>query len=63
MPGEALVRIQQGQQIWVKDVLPVAQFGRVEHLGGILFDKKFNTRVWLSAVTGNIEKIDIDKKQ
>lgn len=63
VPGEALVRIQQGQQIWVKDVLPVAQFGRVEHLGGILFDKKFNTRVWLSAVTGNIEKIDIDKKQ
>ena len=36
----------------------MAQFGRVEHLGGDLFNKKSTTRVYLSPSTGAITKIE-----
>lgn len=61
VPGEAKVRIAQGEEILYEANFPMAQFGRTEHLGGTLFNKKFNTKVWLSPTTGNVEKIELDQ--
>lgn len=38
--------------------MPLAQLGRVEHLGGELFSKKYTTRVQFAPETGGILKID-----
>lgn len=38
--------------------LPFSQIGRVEHLGGDLFNKKAVTQVWMDASTGGILRID-----
>ena len=35
----------------------IAQFGRIEHLGGDLFNKRFTTQVQLYSETGGIKKI------
>ena len=37
------------------------EFGRIEHLGGVLFNKKFNTKVRLSPITGRVEKLDLEQ--
>ena len=36
----------------------LSQLGRIEHLGGDLFNKRFTTHVLLSPVTGGIQRID-----
>ena len=57
IPGRAqLTLLHNGTTIAKADV-SIAQFGNTEHLGGELFNKKFNTEVFLNSVTGNIEKI------
>lgn len=38
----------------------MAQFGRVERLGGELFNKKNTTHVQFSPVTGGISKIEAE---
>lgn len=38
--------------------LPFSQIGRVEHLGGDLFNKKAATQVWMDPTTGGILRID-----
>lgn len=38
--------------------LPYSQLGRVERLGGDLFNKKTTTRLFLSPIHGNIEKLE-----
>lgn len=43
--------------------MPMAQFGRVEHLGGELFNKKYTTHVILSPQTGGISKIEAEKPE
>lgn len=40
----------------------VAQFGRVEHLGGDLFNKKYTTHVLLNPVTGGIDRITVPEE-
>lgn len=60
IPGHALLTLScNGKEITRANV-SIAQFGKVEHLGGELFNKKFNTKVRLNAVTGNIENISND---
>jgi len=58
VPGKASVRIFTAKQDVFAATFPMAQFGRVEHLGGDLFNKKMTTRVYLSPETGGITKID-----
>lgn len=59
-PSSARVHIFNEERTFVSDIVAVAQFGRVEHLGGVLFNKKFNTRVLLSPTTGGIEKLELE---
>lgn len=58
IPGRALIRVFSDNKEYVSESIPMAQFGRVEHLGGELFNKKSTTHVLLSPVTGGIVKLD-----
>lgn len=60
VPGNATVSITSGKRQYISTTLPLAQFGRIEHLGGDLFNKKYTTRVTLSPSTGGIVRIDAD---
>lgn len=61
IPSSADIRIVEHQKVWYEAIIPIAQFGRIEHLGGVLFNKKFNTKVRLSATTGQVEKLDLEQ--
>ena len=56
--ADAVVLAAMDGQTLAKGTFPMAQYGRVEHLGGELFNKKFTTHVWISPLTGGVEKID-----
>ena len=62
-PGRALVKVFSADKEFVSQSLPLAQFGRVEHLGGELFNKKTTTHVQLSPVTGGIAKIEAERPE
>lgn len=61
VPGKASVKIFTTKQEVFSATFAMAQFGRVEHLGGDLFNKKFSTRVFLSPETGGISKIEAEQ--
>lgn len=64
VPGRAKVTIatEDGKEC-ASQSIPMAQFGRVEHLGGELFNKKSTTHVLLSPLTGGISKIEAEKPE
>lgn len=64
IPGRANITIttENGQECTSQSI-PMAQFGRIEHLGGELFNKKNTTHVLLSPVTGGISKIEAEKPE
>ena len=62
-PGRALVKVFSADKEFVSQSVPMAQFGRVEHLGGELFNKKTTTHVQLSPVTGGIVKIEAERPE
>ena len=58
VPGVARVVIKDGNgQILYNATIPVAQFGRVERLGGDVFNKKMATQVFFDATTGGVKEI------
>lgn len=61
VPGRAEVSLECDNTTLYKSEMAVAQFGRVAHLGGDLFNKNFKTRLTLSPVTGGISKIRGDE--
>lgn len=63
LPGRASVAVAGYKQTLLNVSMPFAQFGRVEHLGGELFNKRFTTKVLLSPVTGGITKLDAEAPQ
>ncbi len=58
VPSNVAVSIFDARTRLANGVFPMAQFGRVEHLGGDLFNKKFTTRILFSPETGGIVKIE-----
>lgn len=60
VPGKGLVKIFNATRTFSSMEIPMSQFGRVEHLGGELFNKKSTTHVLISPETGGILKIDAD---
>jgi len=63
LPDRVRVNVFSTDKVWTSQQIAMAQFGRVEHLGGDLFNKKYTTRVQLSPVTGGIVKIEADKPE
>ena len=58
VPGVARVKIMDsGKQIFYNATIPVAQFGKVEYLGGDIFNKNMKTQVFFDAATGGIKEI------
>lgn len=63
IPGRAHVKVFNQTQDWAEQNIPMAQFGRIEHLGGDLFNKKYTTRITLSPSTGGIEHVEAEKPE
>lgn len=57
VPGKGNVTISNMQRVFYTGSFPMSQFGRVEHLGAELFNKKMSTHVYLSPETGGITNI------
>ncbi len=57
VPGNAHVKIFNPLSTFVSIDIPVAQFGRIEYLGGELFNKNATTKLQLSPATGGIKSI------
>ena len=55
IPGKGKVTVKTANQTYFNGKLPITQFGETEIL---LFNKKINTRVIFSPVTGGVLKID-----
>lgn len=60
IPGKGKVIVKSTEKTWFDSELPITQFGETEVLINGLFNKKVNTRVIFSPVTGGIVKIDKD---
>lgn len=63
LPGKAHVKVYDHQNVLAQVEMLLSQFGRVEHLGGDLFNPKMQTSVVLSPVTGSLNKIDYIKPE
>lgn len=60
IPGKGNVTVKGLEKTYYNSELPITQFGETEVLLNNLFNKKVNTRVIFSPVTGGIMKIDKD---
>jgi len=58
LPERAMVTLTHNGHVIHSLEIPIAQWGRVECLGGDLFNKKFSTRITLSPQTGSIVSIE-----
>ncbi len=61
VPGKANVVISRDDATLYTGTFVMGQYGRIEHLGGDLFNKKYTTRVWLSPENGGVTKIEADQ--
>lgn len=60
IPGKGNIIVKTPEKVYFEGELPITQFGETEVLVNSLFNKKVNTRVIFSPVTGGIAKIDKD---
>lgn len=63
VPGRMRSTIYQGIEQVDQQELPAAQFGNVELLSADLFNKQYTTHLWLSPVTGAVERLDTALKE
>lgn len=61
IPDRVKMTIFDDSQTYASSSILMAQFGRTEHLGGELFNKKNTTHIQFSPITGGIVRIDADK--
>lgn len=59
-PSNARIQLRTPERNLLTLTVPLAQFGRIEQLGGVLFNKKYSTRLLLSPTTGGIQQLDIE---
>lgn len=63
VPSRVELKVFSDATNYASQSFPMAQFGRVEHLGAELFNKKNSTHVQISPVTGGISKIEAEKPE
>lgn len=61
VPGKANITVSTDNGVLARQSFPMAQFGRIEYLGGELFNRKQMTAVTFSPETGAIVKITADE--
>jgi len=62
VPGRMRSTIYQGIDQIGQAEFPAAQFGNVELLSADLFNKKYTTQLWISPLTGALERLQADMK-
>jgi hypothetical protein len=60
-PGKLRSTISDAKGIINTAEFPAGQFGNVELLSGVLFNKRYTTRLWLNPLSGAVEKIDVEQ--
>lgn len=58
VPGKALVTLTDGKKKIYEGEIPVTQFGIVEYLAPVLFNKNSTIKVYFDPVTGGLLKVD-----
>ena len=61
VPGKMIASIFNADGVIVTNEFPAAQFGNVELLSGVLFNKRYTTRLWLNPVSGAIDRIEAEE--
>ena len=61
VPGKMRATIFDAKNQIVSNEFAAGQFGNVELLSGVLFNKKYTTRLLLNALTGAVEKLEAEQ--
>lgn len=61
IPGRMRSTIYQGIDMLQTQEFPAAQFGNVELLSGDLFNKHYDTHLWLNPVTGAVDRLEAEQ--
>lgn len=58
VPGKALIVLREGKNTLFEDEVPVTQFGTVEYLAPVMFNKNTVTKVLFNPTTGGLVKVE-----
>lgn len=58
VPGQALITLTDGKKKLYEGEIPVTQFGIIEYLAPVLFNKNSTIKVYFDPVTGGLLKVD-----
>lgn len=61
VPGKMKTVIFNAAETLVANEFPAAQFGNTELLSGALFNKRYQTHLWLNPVTGAIDRLEAEQ--
>ncbi|MDE6012268.1 MAG: DUF4831 family protein, partial [Prevotella sp.] len=61
VPGRMRATIYQGIDVLQTQEHPAAQFGNVELLSGELFNKHYDTHLWLNPITGAVDRLEAEQ--
>ena len=61
VPGRMRITLYQGINSILTSEQPAAQFGNVELLSGELFNKHYDTHLWLNPVTGAVDRLEAEQ--
>ena len=63
VPGQALVTLTDGKKKLFESEIPVTQFGTIEYLAPVLFNKNSTIKVYFDATTGGLIKVDREESK
>ena len=58
VPGQAMVTLTDGKKKLYEGELPITQFGVIEYLAPVLFNKNSTIKVYFDPNTGGLLKVD-----
>ena len=58
VPGQAQITLTDGKKKLYEGEIPVTQFGIIEYLAPVLFNKNSTIKVYFDPVTGGLLKVD-----
>lgn len=58
VPGKALIVLREGKNTLFEEEVPVTQFGTVEYLAPVMFNKNTVTKVLFNPTTGGLVKVE-----
>lgn len=58
VPGKAMVTLTDGKKKYYEGEIPVTQFGIIEYLAPVLFNKNSTIKVYFDPTTGGLLKVD-----